>query len=645
MCGIAGIFDFEKKISLKGNRINRALRLINYRGPDDLHYINSDDFFYGGAVRLSIEALNYGKQPIKDNRYVVAFNGEIFNYKELALKYNISKKLFNSEIQFLLEAWKIKGNTMFKDFEGQFAIFIYDSHKKELVIARDPFGIRPLFFISNKNFFSFCSEIKGLSQLSNIGFSLDKFAVGQISMFWSTVGDRTIFENIKQVKRGHYLVVSEKKMKQIRYWEEPLLKNEIKKFKSYKEAKDFLLSSLESSIKMQCHGEVGYASYLSGGIDSSALSYFLKKLNPDQELKTFSITFENKEYDESSAQREIQNFLRLNHTSINIKNYDISSNFRKVINHAETLLFRTAPVPLYLLSKKVNETGHKVVFTGEGADEILLGYDLFAENRIRRFWSKNPGSNIRPKLLSKLYSYLPQFKNSRYFNIIKDFYSNSLSDFNNLFYSHFIRWQQFQQVSSFFNFGINQKELEENILNEFMSQLPTDLNETSFDRKAQILEFETLLSGYLLSSQGDRMTMANSVEGRYPFLSQKFVKDISKISDNLKTMGIRSKSLFRDAMYKKIPNSITKRPKIAYQAPEAKCFLDSNFISDEAIFLNDASKNIDIINKKNLLNLNKKITNKYSSERLGFRENMAYIMCMSAAQLVDLSKKWNDEKI
>ena len=406
---------------------------------------------------------------------------------------------------------------------------------------------------------------------------------------------------------------------------------------------DFLYSSLESSIKMQCHGEVGYASYLSGGIDSSALSYFLKKLNPDKKLETFSITFDNKEYDESLAQKEAEKSLELNNTSININNHDISSNFRKVINHAETLLFRTGPVPLYLLSKKVNQMGQKVIFTGEGADEILLGYDLFAENRVRKFWSKNPSSNLRPKLLTKLYNYLPQFKNSRYFNIIKDFYSNSLLESDDLFYSHFVRWHQFQQVSSFFNFGISNKKLEENILNELMSQIPCDLKKTSLDRRAQILEFETLLSGYLLSSQGDRMTMANSVEGRYPFLSQKFVKDMSKISDNIKTLGIKSKSLFRDTMLKKIPSSITKRPKIAYQAPEAKCFLDNTFISDEAIFLNDTSKNLDLINHKNLLNLNEKITNKFSSDRLGFRENMAYIMCMSAAHLSDISKEWNNE--
>ena len=211
MCGIAGIYDFTKKIPSKGEKVNRALKLINHRGPDDLHLVKFDDFFCGGAVRLSIEALRYGKQPIRDSRYTIGFNGEIFNYKELALKYNISVGLFNSEIQFLLEAWKLKGSNMFKDFEGQFAIFIYDSHKKELVIARDPFGIRPLFFISDKSNFLFCSEIKGLSQLSNINFSFDKFAVGQISMFWSTIGDRTIFENIKQLKRGHYMIVTEKK--------------------------------------------------------------------------------------------------------------------------------------------------------------------------------------------------------------------------------------------------------------------------------------------------------------------------------------------------------------------------------------------------------------------------------------------------
>ena len=108
MCGVAGILDFKNNVPLKGNKIYRALKLINHRGPDDLHYTNIDSFFYAGAVRLSIEALNYGKQPIKDNRYSIGFNGEIFNYKELASKYKISKKLFNSEIQFLLEAWKLK---------------------------------------------------------------------------------------------------------------------------------------------------------------------------------------------------------------------------------------------------------------------------------------------------------------------------------------------------------------------------------------------------------------------------------------------------------------------------------------------------------------------------------------------------------
>ena len=643
MCGIAGIYDFNKRIESKEIKVNRALKLINHRGPDDLHYINFDDSFCGGTVRLSIEALNYGKQPIRDGRYTIGFNGEIFNYKELALKYNISNNLFNSEIQFLLEAWKLKGSNMFKDFEGQFAIFIYDSRKKQLILARDPYGIRPLFFISNKKFFSFCSEIKGLSQLSKVSFSFDKFAVGQIAMFWTTIGDRTIFENIKQVKRGHYMVITETITKQIPFWEEPLLSKDTMEFKNLNEAKDFLKFSLESSIKIQSHGEVGYASYLSGGIDSSALSFFLKKLNLNNKLKTFSITFQNKEYDETSAQKEVQSFLGSDHTSINITHKDISSNFRNVINHAETLLFRTAPVPLYLLSKKVNEHGQKVIFTGEGADEILLGYDLFAENRIRRFWNKNPDSNMRPKLLSKLYKYLPQFKNSRYFNIIKDFYSNSLTSVDHLFYSHFVRWYQFQQVSSYFNFGISKKELEEKILDELMSLLPNNFNKGTPDRKAQILEFETLLHGYLLSSQGDRMTMANSVEGRYPFLGQKFVKDMAKIADNSKTLGIQSKSLFRKAMSDSLPNSVTKRTKVAYQAPEAKCFLNNDYMSDEAIFLNDTAKKVDIINHKNLLNLNRKITNKFSSDRLGFRENMAYIMSMSAAHLLDIAKEWNNE--
>ena len=412
MCGIAGAYRFGKQFRLDPDRLGAALKLISYRGPDDLRCLVVDDNFSAGAVRLSIEALENGAQPITIGNFTVGFNGEIFNYKELAKNYGFVGLAAASEVHFLLNAWQKKGSELFDELDGQFSIFIYDSFKEELVLARDPFGIRPLFYSFHNGGFYFCSEIKGIFKLTSNNFAFDEVGISEIAMLWSTVNDRTVFENVKQIKRGHYATISTKGISQFSYYNDPLLSANRRNFSTKTEAAEFLKFSLEASVNSQIHGEVGYASYLSGGIDSSALAFFLSKKNKNSELNTFSINFESEEYDESDAQSIVNQALNVKNKSITISKSDIASNFRSTINHAETILFRTAPVPLYLLSKLVNKSGHKVVYTGEGADEILLGYDLFAEARVRRFWSRSPRSTRRPNLLKKLYNYLPQFKNS-----------------------------------------------------------------------------------------------------------------------------------------------------------------------------------------------------------------------------------------
>lgn len=641
MCGIAGAYKIRKQSSFDPDRLGAALRLISYRGPDDLNYREVDKNFAGGAVRLSIEALEHGAQPLTNGSLTVGFNGEIFNYRQLAVRYGLEGLAAASEVHFLMAAWQKLGYELFDELDGQFAIFIYDSSKEQLVLARDPFGIRPLFYSITNGILYFCSEIKGIFKLASQDFDFDEVGIAEIAMLWTTVGERTVFKNISQLKRGNYATFSTKGMTQTAYYNEPLVKSSTRGFLSKAEAAEFLRNSLSTSVTSQIHGEVGYASYLSGGIDSSALAFFLSNQNSSAQLDAFSVAFENEEYDESAAQNVVNDALNVRQKSIIISKEDIARNFRSTINHAETLLFRTAPVPLYLLSKYVNECGHKVVYTGEGADEILLGYDLFAEARVRRFWSRSPASSWRPILLRKLYSYLPQFRNSRYFSVIRDFYLGSISETDNGYYSHLIRWAQFRQVASYFNFSSSVDELEDKILSDIAASLPQSFGESSSDRKAQILEFETLLHGYLLSSQGDRMTMAHSVEGRYPFLGKQFVKDMAEISDYQKTFGVRSKDLFRQAMIGLLPEEIVHRPKVAYQAPEAKSFLSASHRTKEAEFLNDTSVSNDLIHLKNLQALNEKIKNKFSSERLGFRENMSYVMCMSLAQLTDLKKSWS----
>ena len=641
MCGISGIYS--EKIDPKAINLlcKQMLELINHRGPDEKGIINHKSFSCG-VVRLSIEAIHYGKQPIENDRYIIGFNGEIFNYKSLIKKYNFSSKIINCEIKLLLKLWELKHTKFVNEIKGQYAIFIFDKLNNETYLFRDPYGIRPLFYYHEKNSLVFASEIKSIIKVVDKNFQIDIESLKQISMFWTNIGNQTSVKGISELEPGSYLVWKSGKLNSFKFYKEPLL--EIYDYDySKKDVEKSLFSHLNNSVEKQLHGEVGFAIYLSGGIDSAALAYILSKKS-DKPLDTFSIAFQDGDYDESLAQRHISKFLGTRHSEIKIKDTDISSNFSKVIDHCETLLFRTAPVPLFLLSKHVRNSGHKVVYTGEGADEMLLGYDIFFENRIRKFWSKDINSKFRGELLRRLYQYLPQFKNSRYFKIAKDFYKKTLkNDDNNFFYSHLVRWSQVKQIASYFNLPSSEI-LENKLIEKFKKTIPNGFSNNNGDVQAQYLEISTLLSNYLLSSQGDRMAMANSIESRYPYLDEDFVKYCSLIAPKIKAPIISSKKLLREAFKDKLPKNIISRPKIAYQAPEAKCFINNNFVSENVQDFIENMDKIDVINKKNFSNLIAKIKNPFSSKRLGFRENMAFIIGLSYFNLNNSIKKWKFRK-
>ena len=356
-------------------------------------------------------------------------------------------------------------------------------------------------------------------------------------------------------------------------------------------------------------------------------------------MDTFSIKFENKEYDESEKQETMAKFLKSNHNSLYIKNVQIYENFFKAVNHAETLFFRTAPVPMLLLSKLVKKNGHKVVFSGEGADETMLGYDIFSEMRIRKFWSKEKNSKRRNLLFAKLYGYLPQFRNKKYLPLTTGFYRNYLDFKDNDFFSHEIRWSQYDQIKSFFK-GLNKRSLNAN-LKKIKKELPKNYYDLEPIRKAQILEFETLLSNYLLCTQGDKMSMANSVESRVPFLDEDFINNLKNYNDLQFQYGIKNKYFFRKAYSGILPNKIVNAPKIAYQAPEAKVFFSKGKPRDlTASFLNYIEKN-NIFNYNNFNNLVTKIKNSEDNYRMSFRDNFAFILGVSYYCLDIASKEWS----
>ncbi len=630
MCGILGIINNSLNSEEINKRVRFSLNLIKYRGPDASNFY-ADKNYGLGSVRLSIENLQNGKQPIfdKSSNLIIGFNGEIFNYKDLIKRYSLNEKY--SEIQLLLSLYKKIGVEFFHEIQGQFAIFIFNVKTNELILARDKYGIRPLYYhLENKNIY-FGSEIKTIFGLTKKTFNISQDALKQSALLWTCVRDTCAFSGIKKIEPSSYIIFKNGKIVEKKKF---FLK---KNLNFLKENKSIDLKNLvEDAVKRQLQSDVGYACYLSGGIDSAIIAYTLSKLSK-KKLDTFSVSFKNSEYDESKYQKLMSNFLGSNHHSITISNDDISKNFYETINHTESLLFRTAPVPMYLLSKLVKKKNHKVIFTGEGADEILYGYDIYIENRIRKFWSKQPNSKIRPSLLKKLYDYLPQFKNERYFNLTKDFYLKTLNQVDDIFYSHKVRWDQFNNNKLFFNF---EDDKIDDILYKLEEDLPNNYSSLNIDQKAQIIEIKTLLSNYLLSSQGDKVSLANSVEGRYPYLDDEFVKSVSSLNSNKLAESLKTKSFLRKSFEKVLPKEIVYRSKFAYQAPEASAFVSSEHRSDLFLDFQDNLKEIELINTNNFKQLINKIQSPYATKRLSFRENMSFILGLSMFCLYKNSKKW-----
>lgn len=577
MCGIAGVYYHRGMLPDAEFLLRKMLACIQYRGPDEsgIYY---DNLVAMGNVRLSIIDLSTGQQPLStpDGNLWIVFNGEIFNYPEM--KQDLIKRghTFHtqSDTEVLLHSWQEYGTSCFNMLNGQFAVAIWERSKKRLILARDRVGIRPLYYTWHDEKFIFGSEIKAILAFPGIQPSIDTRALAQVFSFWNTLTPRTIFRDIMELPPGHYMNISDGKAEIHQWWKLSFPSHPGAYFKgTFNEAQEELDGLLTDAVRLRLRADVPVAAYLSGGLDSSATTALIKKVAPES-LQTFSIGFEDSEFDETPFQQEVSSYLHTRHTSFYCTNEEIGRYFPQVVWHSEIPILRTAPVPMFCLSKKVRENNIKVVITGEGADEMLAGYDIFKEAIIREFWSRQPDSKYRPLLLNKLYPYLAQF-HGRNKAMLKFFYGYKLEETGSPFYSHLLRWH---------NTGV--------ILNYLSPDIRSDLNgydpaseskhllQKDFDRwdrlsKAQWLEIKLFMSGYLLSSQGDRVAMANSVEGRYPFLDYRVMEFCATLPPDFKMHGLNEKYILKKLMNNRLPESILKRPKQAYRAPVSKSLLDS----------------------------------------------------------------------
>jgi asparagine synthase (glutamine-hydrolysing) len=574
MCGIAGIIDFRSNENKK-DQIEAMLRSISYRGPDESGIYHSACASIGN-VRLSIIDIQGGQQPLSDpsGRFWIVFNGEIFNYKELRIVLEKKGCSFqtHSDTEVLVQLYAIYGKQCLELLNGQFAFAIWDKYKEELFIARDRVGIRPLFYNIREGIFSFASEIKALFQQKKLAREFCPESLSQVYTFWATVTPNTAFKDVFELSPGHYAFFSREGLKIEKYWD--LRFENTGKLLSLADAIDQFHELFSDAVRIRLRADVEVAAYLSGGLDSSTTVAYIKDIEPGI-LNTFSIGFEEKDFDESQYQNEAVKYFETSHRSYSCSSAEIAEYFPKVVWHAEIPLTRTASAPMLLLSRLVRENNIKVVITGEGSDEILAGYDIFREAVIRRFWASQPDSQIRPLLLKKIYPDLPHLRNASP-NILKMFFGYKLEAVTDPLYSHLLRWNNSNHIKKLLSPGLKATLEDYSPFHELELQLPENFNSWDPLAKSQWLETTVFMSGYLLSSQGDRMAMANSVEGRYPFLDYRVIEFCSKLPDRYKLNGLNEKYLLKKLMKNRIPENIIKRPKQPYRAPIKSVFLSNN---------------------------------------------------------------------
>ncbi len=634
MCGIAGFIDPRKTFSeAEGERIlNRMMTRIHHRGPDECGLYLEHGMGMGN-VRLSIIDLSGGQQPLsnEDGSLWIVYNGEVFNYIELHAELIKKGHRFKtqSDTEVILHMYEEYGAEALQYLNGQFAFAIWDNQKKECFFARDRVGIRPLFYSDVNGALVFGSEIKALFEYPKIRRSFSSEALKEVFTFWTTLSPRTVFEGVYELPPGHFAWYRKGRFEIKKFWSLQFATASTRFNGTPGDALDQFRYLLTDSVELRLRSDVPVAAYLSGGLDSSATTALIRKVAPGH-LNTFSIGFEDNVFDETEYQQQVSQYFQTNHKSIVCSATDIAEWFPKVVWHSEIPLLRTSPAPMMGLSKLVHEHGIKVVITGEGADEALAGYNIFKETLIRQFWSRQPQSKIRPLLLKKLYPYLPNISQASP-GVLRMFFGYQLEATDSPVYSHLLRWQNTSNIQKHFIPELNEHLRHYHPVEQYAERIRPEIQGISLLAKAQLIETNVFMSGYLLSSQGDRMAMANSVEGRYPFLDYRLLEFAASLPDEFKLKGMNEKFILKELMSDELPTTVLKRHKQAYRAPILDAFLSSkvpDYVNDQ--LSGDRIKECGVFNPVSVNNLISKIKTAQIPSEI---DNMALVGILSTQLL------------
>lgn len=553
MCGFCG-FKSEQNIKDKKEIIKRMSDRIIHRGPDsDGYYVDKNVAL--GFRRLSIIDLKGGDQPIynEDKTVVVIFNGEIYNFQELrkVLEKQGHKFATKTDTEVIVHGYEEYGTHIFERLRGMFAIVIYDKKKDELISARDYFGIKPVYYYYDKKTFLIGSEIKSFLEHPGFKKELNKKVLGLYLSYGTNHLEETFFTNTKKLLPGHYLILKNNKLTTKAYHKLEYSKEN----KPFEEYEKMVKETLESSIEYHQISDVEVGSYLSGGVDSS---YVVSVAKPN---KTFTVGFEGKGFSEIEYAKELSDHFKVKHYSKVISGDEFFDILPTIQYHCDEPSANVSTVPLYFLSK-LARSQVKVVLSGEGADEMFGGYNEYNEPLSLRMYTKLP-SLIRKGIASCIKP-LPYFKGKN--TLMK--YSKNIED------------RYYNKTEMFLK-----NEADDILKKEYRSDItPYDLCRPYYDLvkgqndvlKKMYIDLNFWLPNDILL-KADKMSMANSVELRVPFLDKEVWNLSKKIPTKYLVKDNQTKYIFRQVANKVIPTEWAKRKKLGFPVPFGNWIMEEKY--------------------------------------------------------------------
>jgi len=591
MCGINGLLTYKKDNVTE--KINSMNNLIIHRGPDDEGVFTETNRNYSialGMRRLSIIDLFQGSQPIysDDKSIVIVFNGEIYNYKLLKAKLELKNDIFktNSDTEVILKMYLEYGVDSFSQLEGMFAFSIYDKNINKIFIARDFFGEKPLYYSNINDQFIWASELKSLK--SQLVFP-NKISKKALELFFSLTyvpAPFTIYEGINKLEPNKYIEYSieDKTLKINSIKEEIVKENEIAFKGNFEEAKKITKKLVTESVQSRSISDVPIGSFLSGGVDSSIVSYCLAK-ESNEKINTFSIGFEKKSFDETKKSRLVAKLINSNHHEFIINEKTLASNLDVILENFDEPFADASALPTYLVSEKTSDYV-KVALTGDGGDEVFGGYNKYYINAINKKYTNIVPSTAHD-FLKKISAPLLKMNNDNRglrFKIKKTLDS---IDYNENFYWNII------------SLGFKSEEIEL-LLNEKPSDIfeyyKMDLNLISPNSLSDIRTIDRHLSleGDMLVKV-DRTSMLTSLECRAPFLNKKIWDFTNTLPESYLIRNTSKKYILKEAFKDVFPKNFLENPKKGFGVPvgdwlrgalrdELLGYIDKNLILDQNIF-------------------------------------------------------------